>query len=139
MHDARFLAEADRAVRTGRDAVTTSVANVGLNEDGIVLRLDDRVGRADFHAARVFAMLADVRHQKPRGSVAGDCWRFGNQIDELDVAPVFGVELPGVVVGIAELRRIAGESVPLLARDLAGFAADADARIGKESNLIRHR
>ena len=57
----------------------------------------------------------------------------GTRSMNLHVAPVLGVQAAGVVVAVAEGRLVAGELVPLLAGDLAGLAADADARVGEEA------
>ena len=47
-------------------------------------------------------------------------------LDEGDVAPGVGTEAPGVVVGLRqEVQSVGRDVVPLLARDLAGLAADA--------------
>ena len=56
----------------------------------------------------------------------------GHVVDELHVPPVLRVQLPGVVVAVAERRLVARQLVPLLAGHLAGLAADADARVGEE-------
>ena len=61
------------------------------------------------------------------------------QLDEPDVAPGRGREIPGVVVGdaLAGLRAVRGQVVPLLARDLAGLAADAHRGVGEEAHALR--
>src|SRR5207237_1942226 len=127
------LVEADHVVRTGRDAVAAAVAHARLDVDGVELGPDDRVGRADFHAARHRAVLADVAHHVP-----GDAALGGGALVELDVAPVLLVELARIVVAVAELGRVARELVPLLARHLAGLAADAERRVGEEADRSRH-
>src|SRR6185503_1684848 len=105
---------------------------------------------------RLLTVLADVRHHQPslaagdrrrdhRGAtdlravpVAIRIGRARERLDELDVAPVLAVELPGVVVRVGcERGGVALELVPLLARDLAGLAADADRRVGEEADGTR--
>src|SRR5260370_39131345 len=65
-----LLVDADDAVRARRDTVPATVADVLLDEDGVELGADDGVGGAHLHAARVLAVLADVRHHQKGGSVA---------------------------------------------------------------------
>src|SRR6185436_18716378 len=133
LRDARLLAEADDVVRAGRDAVPAAVADVRLDVDGVELRLDDRVGRADLHARRERAVLAHVAHHRP-GNPALRLLR----LDEPDVPPVLLVELPGVVVAVEELRRVPLELVPLLAGDLARLAPDTEGHIGEEPDRPGH-
>src|SRR5699024_3656607 len=54
---------------------------------------------------------------------------------EGDVPPGVGAQLPGVVVARAEDLQVAVDrvAVPLLARHLAGLAADADRGVGEEA------
>src|SRR5690606_12432517 len=90
-------------------------------------------------AAGLHAVLADVAHQKPPAVLP----RIGELLDELHVAPVNAVEPERVVVAqAADLRSAAvpcGELVPLLARDLAGLAADADRRVRVEAHWLSHK
>src|SRR5205814_353720 len=62
-------------------------------------------------------------------------------LDERDVAPCLRTELLGVVVGVARpLHPMLRDDVPLLARDLARLAADADRGVGEEADpLLRLR
>src|SRR5919108_731154 len=55
-------------------------------------------------------------------------------LDEGDVPPGVGPEGQRVVVGVAAdaQRPVLGDQVPLLAGDLAGLAADADAGVGEK-------
>jgi hypothetical protein len=81
-------------------------------------------------------VLANIRHHQPREipepavlTGEGD-WPF----NETYVSPGRGSEIAGVVVRHSgEEETVIGELVPFLARDLTGFAADADSCIGKEA------
>ena len=78
-----------------------------------------------------------------RGSVRIGSWlatrgaaacRVGKLLDEFDMPPGRGGKLAGVVVAVAgEVEAVGGELVPLLARDLARLAADADRGVGVEA------
>src|SRR5699024_10243984 len=60
-------------------------------------------------------------------------------LDEGDVPPRGGAELSGVVVRVPrESDTVLGDEVPLLARHLAGLAADAHGGVGEEA-LARRR
>src|SRR6185503_15479667 len=107
-------------------AVAAAVADFGLDVDGVELRPDDGVGRTHLHAAGQRAVLADIAHHVP-----GDAALGGGPLVELDVAPVLLVEPARVVVAVAEPGRVSGKLVPLLARHLAGLAADAERRVGE--------
>src|SRR5207249_2821631 len=116
-----LLVEPDDAVRAGRDAVTASVAHVLLDEDRVVLGAHDRVRGTDLETARVLTVLADVAHHQPglpardRRGRHDDAVVVGDVLDELDVTPVLGIELAGVVEAVEEkLRLVAFELVPLL-------------------------
>jgi hypothetical protein len=64
------------------------------------------------------------------GLLAADA---GALLDERHVPPGVGAEPLAVVIGhAAEVQAVLGDVVPLLAGDLAGLAADADAGVGKE-------
>src|SRR5262249_4454086 len=118
-------------------------------------------GRANFKAGRVDAVLADVRHHEPYGLAAIGAELF----DELDVPPVDVGKAARVVVTIAAKAlapRLAGprgvtadaarvvtahegqaqaarwQTVPLVASDLTGFAANANRGIGVETHGFRH-
>jgi hypothetical protein len=57
------------------------------------------------------------------------------QLDELHVPPRGGTKAQGVVVRISGPEEpVFRDGVPLLAGDLAGLTADADGRIGEESD-----
>src|SRR5262245_35789628 len=127
------LVETDDVIGAGRDAVPTAVAHLGLDVDRVELGADDGVGRAHLHAARERAVLAEVAHHVPRDPALGR-----GPLAELHVAPVLVVELSGVVIAVAEARRVAAELVPLLARHLAGLAPDAERRVREEADRSRH-
>ncbi len=61
---------------------------------------------------------------------------LGELLDETHVAPVEGVQMPGVVVRVARQLGVAAvhrrELVPLMTGDLARLAADADRGVGEE-------
>src|SRR4030095_11477871 len=128
-----FLVVPDDVVRARRDTVAAPIADVVLDVDGVELRPDDRVGRADFHAARERAVLADVAHHAP-----GDGPLRRAPFDELDVAPVLLVELPGVVEAVEELRLMARQLIPLLAGALPVLASEAERGVREEANRTRH-
>src|SRR5882724_1415724 len=129
----------DHPKRTGGDAVATAVAGVGLDDDRVELGPDDCAGGADLEATRVRAVFAHVAHHEPASAFAV----FGELLDELHVAPVNPVEPLGVVVAVAAHLMTAAigrrQLVPLLARDLAGLAADADDGVGVETHRLRHQ
>jgi len=57
-------------------------------------------------------------------------------LNEHDVPPSRGAEMAGIVVRIARPgKAVIGHLIPLFARDLARFAADAHRRVGEETNL----
>ena len=140
---ARQVAPVDDAERARRHAVAAAVADVLLHDDRPELGAEERTGRARVEAARMRAVLADVRLHQPTqrlGTAVGMCdlavelQRLG-LLDEGDMTPRVRVELHGVVVARAgPLEPVLGQEVPFLARDLAGLAADADRRVGEEAD-----
>src|SRR5581483_424211 len=132
----RQLPLVEDAERTGGNAVTAAVADVLLDDDGAELGSEQGSRRADVETGRVRAVLADVRgHEPPQplGAVV-DAQRL-LLFDESDVAPGVRVELAGVVVGLPRpLAPVLRHEVPLLARDLARLAADADRGVGEEAD-----
>ena len=124
--------EIDDAERARRHAVTTSIADVRLNEDVVELVADDRARRTSFHAARVRAMLAHVAHHVPR-RLDDRSIRRCRALDERDVTPRRTAECDGVVVRMSrKFVAVRGQLIPLLARDLARLAPDAQRRVGEE-------
>jgi len=125
---------ADHAEGTGRDAVAAAVADVRLHHNGVELRVEDGAGRTDVQAGGLLAVLADVGVHQPDEAAVRPL-----PLDEGDVTPVVGVQLSGVVVGgvqEADVLDLHGNVVPLLAGHLAGLAADADAAVGEEPDLV---
>src|ERR1019366_7616468 len=121
----------DDAERTAGDAVAAAIANVGLHIDRIELGANDGSGGTCVQASGARAVLAHVRHHEPGEVSLG---KGHGTLDEGDVTPGRRAQGAGIVVGHAgEVEAIVGELVPLLAGDLAGFAADADGGVGEES------
>src|SRR5262249_17237519 len=101
-----------------------------------------------FEARRVDAVLADIGHHEPGDVLAV----LADLLDEFDVPPVNIGEAAGVVIAVAAQRRQRNAAddrqadaafavlqvVPLMARDLARLAADADGRIGEEAHGVGH-
>jgi hypothetical protein len=77
-------------------------------------------------------MLADIAEHQPGDAIPG------RSFDERHVSPGRGSKIDRVVItepgqGDRRSRGVAGQLIPLLARYLACFAADADRRIGQKS------
>src|ERR1700730_3685861 len=78
-----------------------------------------------------------------RNGIGGQAHRAGDLIsllsilfEEHDVPPGRCAEVAGVVVGISGPdESVIGHLIPLFARDLAGFAANANTRVGEEAYL----
>src|SRR6185437_226161 len=116
--------------RTGRDAIAAAVANVLLHHDGVELGAEDRPRRAGFEARRRRAMLADIAHHQPvaleRRHLGRPLTTLPDLLNEMNVPPSRGRKVPGIVVaGAAQADIVSRQCIPFLARDLAGFAADA--------------
>jgi hypothetical protein len=67
----------------------------------------------------------------------GNLISFGSILfEEHDMPPGRGAKVAGVVIRISRpSETVIRHLVPFLARDLASFAADANARVGKEADL----
>src|SRR5438093_387695 len=131
------VAAGQRGVLRARQLV--DLGPVQEQEERVVLGAHDRVRGTHLEAARVLTVLADVAHHQPRLSACDrrgchdDTVVVGDVLDEFDVTPVLGIELPGVVEAVEkQLGLVALELVPFLARDLTGLATDADRRVGEE-------
>src|SRR4029077_6575048 len=73
---AGVVVEADDAVGARRDAVAAAIADVLLDEDRVELRTDDGVRGADFQAAGVGTVFANVRHHRPGDRLVGTLGRL---------------------------------------------------------------
>src|SRR5205823_3959858 len=130
----------DDSEGTRYDAVAAAVADVRLHVNAAELRADDRSRGAGFEAAGVRAVLAHVRREVPpecvaaiAGGAVDRCRDTRRALDELHVPPRRVSERDGVVVREAgEVVAIARYLVPLLARDLACLASDAQRGVGEE-------
>ena len=132
--------ELGNAEWAGRDAIATPIADVVLDDYGPELGADDGAGRTRIQATGMDAVLADVAEHEPGDAIPR--WSF----DERYVAPCGGSEIDGVVITVSSQRegrrgRVTRQLIPLLARHLARFAANADGRIGEKSECcgrLRH-
>src|SRR5205085_2542459 len=134
---ARQVALVEHAERARGDAVAAAVADVLLHDDGVVLGAEERAGRADVEAGGVGAVLADVAGHQPAQRILRVVVRPRRLalLDERHVAPRVRAEIRGVVVALARPdEAVLGDQVPLLARHLAGLAADADRGVGEEAH-----
>src|SRR5262249_52039914 len=120
-----------------------AVADVLLHDDCAELRAEQRAGRTHVETSRVRAVLADVAGHQPaqRLDVELGCVPAAVQpqrlalLDECNVTPRVRAKRGGVVVTLARPHDpVLGNEVPLLARDLARLAADADRRIREEAH-----
>src|SRR5213079_2209759 len=93
----------------------------------------------NFQASRMNAVFAHIAHQEPAAVLPV----LSELLDEFDVTPVDSVKLARVVVTVAaqsvQPTVSTGELIPLFAGHFAGFAADADRRVGIESHWFSHR
>src|SRR6266550_1098872 len=127
----------DHAERASGNAGAAAVAHIRLDHHGVELGANDRAGGTDFETTGLHAMFAHVAHHQPT-AVVGTV----ELLDELDVTPVRAIELARVVVAVARQLRHAAvrcwELIPILARDFARLAADADGRVGEETHGLWH-
>ena len=128
-----LLTAADDAEGARGDAVATSVADVGLHIDISKFVANDGTGWTGFHAARVCAVFAYVAHHEPvdrfASAVGGSL-----ALHKGDMPPGCGGEGDGIVVTMpTEFVSVGRQLIPLFARDLAGFAADAERGVGEKS------
>src|SRR5207245_4225979 len=127
------------AERARGDAVAAAVADVLLDDDRAELGAEERSGRADVEARGVRAVLADVGRHQPaqRLSVLVVEPQRLLLLDERDVPPRVRAERRRVVVRLAgKDEPVLRNEIPLLARDLARLAADADGRVGEEAAAL---
>src|SRR5438093_11802482 len=88
-------------------------------------------------------MLANIGKENPAKWIFSIAQRTHNLLSfssilfkEQDMTPCRRAESSSVVVRISRPRKpVVGDFVPFFTRDLASFAADADGRIGEESDL----
>src|SRR5262245_51348592 len=122
----RVAVEAHDAEGAGGDAVPAAVADVLVDVDGAELRAVDGARRAGVQAPRLRAVLAHVRHEQPRHLAA----RLGLLHEPHEAERLVG-EVVVVLVAARPLGQLRPELVPLLARDLARAAADAQRGVGE--------
>src|SRR5216683_1634803 len=115
----RVVVERDDAERARADTVPAAVADILVDVHGAELGPVDRAGGARVKAARLGAVLAHVRHEKPGELAIGL-----RLLDEADEAVGLVGERRVILVGAGPLRLLARQLVPLLARHLAGSATD---------------
>src|SRR3569623_1022012 len=129
--------DVDHAERARTNAVAAAVARIGLDDDSVELRADDRARGTHLETRRLHAMLAHIAHHEPAPLV-----RLGKLFDELHVPPRVATQSQRIVVALAahlEVRAAVaarGKLIPLLARHLACLAPDADARVGEEAHRL---
>jgi hypothetical protein len=122
--------------RTRHNAITAAIADVRLNINAAKFRAYDGPGRASFKAPGVLAMLADIGSKRPAVKIDGIAAeaRLGRAFYKFDVTPCRVTNRAGVVVRVARpVKSIVSDAVPFFAGDLAGFASDAESRVGQES------
>src|SRR6202040_2179806 len=127
------VVEGHHPERARADAVPAAVADALVDVDGAVLGALDGSGRAGIEATRLRAVLADVRHEEPLQLAV----RLG-LLDEAHQAVGLVGEVGVVLIGAGPLRLFHRQFVPLLARDLAGAAADAQRGVGEHRERTSH-
>src|SRR5207249_6262254 len=84
------------------------------------------------------AVFAHIAHEEPAAVLSV----LSELLNKLHVTPVDSVELARVVVAVAaqsvQPAVGAGKLIPLFAGHFAGFAADADRRVGIKSHGLSH-
>ena len=131
---AGVVVEADHPEGARRDAVAATVADVLVDVDRAVLGPVDRAGGAGLEAAGLCAVLAHVRHHVPAHAdlvVA----RF---LEKANQTIALVGEVGVVLVRPRPLRLFGLELIPLLARDLARPAPDAERDVGEHRDGARH-
>src|SRR5581483_7550338 len=130
----------DDAERARHDAIAAAVAHIRLHIDAAEFGPDDGARRTGLQASRILAMLADIGRELPRHvrrRIAAVS-RVRLALDELHMAPRGVAESRGVVVRERrEDEAVGRDFVPLLARDFARLAADAERRV-REKTGDRH-
>jgi hypothetical protein len=151
----RLRSTVDHPKRTGDNAVAASVANVILHEDGTDFRSNDRPSRARLQATSFFAVFADIGDEDPakrifRLRISDGGLRIGRQphlagnlisflpvlLEEHDMAPRRRSEVTRVIVRVpGPGKAVVWHLVPFFACDFAGFATNANARVGEEPDF----
>src|SRR5437660_498679 len=107
---------------TRRHAVTAAITDVLLHINISEFVVDDRSRRARFLTRRLHTVLAHVAHHQPAIALHV----MTELLDESDVSPRRVRKHRRVVIAVAgPLKTIRRKLVPLITRDLARFAADA--------------
>src|SRR3990172_8054500 len=127
------LVEGHDAEGAGGDAVAAAVARVLVDVHRPVLGPVDGARRTRLETARLGAVLADVRHEEPRQLA-----RRPRLLDEAHEAEGLVREVRLVLVGAGPLRHLHAQLVPLLARDLAGAAADTEGGVREHRQRAGH-
>ena len=128
------LATIDDAERAAGYAITTTVADVGLNVNRIELRANDGA-RGTAPGIRRARNVCRRRTSSATRKLPAVCPPRGHRaFHECDLTPGGSAQVAGVVVRHSrEMEAVVGQLIPLLARDLAGFAADADRGVREEA------
>src|SRR5712691_2786214 len=129
----RVVVEGHDAEGAGADAVPAAVADVLVDVDRAELGPVDRARRAGVEASGLRAVLAHVRHEEPRELAV----RLG-LFDEANQPVGLVGKRRVILVGAGPLRLLARQLVPLLARDLAGPAPDAERRVREHRQGAGH-
>src|SRR5262249_34332325 len=133
LRGAGLLVERDHAERARRHAIAATVADVLVDVDRAVLGPVDRARRTGVEAAGLGAMLADVGHEQPRQVAA----RF-RLFDEANEPERLVREVMVILIRARPLGHFLAQLVPLLARHLAGPAADAQGRVREHRQSAGH-
>jgi len=122
----------DHPERAGRHAISATIANIRLYENSAKFCSHDRTRGTRFQATRFLAVLADIRRERPRRLLSGVPSKTGHWglLYKLHVPPGRSANGARIVVREpAPVKPVVINPVPLLARDLACFAANAQGRI----------
>ena len=136
-----FFVALNHSERACDHAIGAAVADIRLHIDAAKLGSNDRSSGTGFKTSSVFTMFADVGRKAPRcqfGTVAAapDLRRM---FHEFHVSPSRVSDGASVVVGEpGPIEPIIADAVPLLARDLARLAADAQRRVGEKCRGRAH-
>ena len=116
------------------NAIAATVADIGLNENGTKLGADDRAGGTTIETASASTVLANIGREQPGEGTVLVFVQCHGAFDERHVPPCGIPKMKGIVVRMAaEVIAVFRQLIPLLAGDFAGFAADAESSVGKET------